>query len=122
MAELVVHPDPFDHSPFRTAARRMVGHLEIDDSPIPIELLVEGRSISRQDYLRLALMKYARKFSMIVVRHLNPVDVTTSLGTSCMHVRRVAVDEAFGVIEFANGLDGGLASELHTLKSGDDIR
>ena len=121
MAELVVHPDPFDHSPFRTAARRMVGHLEIDDSPIPIELLVEGRSISRQDYLRLALMKYARKFSMIVVRHLNPVDVTTPLGAGCMYVRRVTVDEALDVIEFADGVDGRLARKLNSLKTGDDL-
>ena len=27
--ELVVHPDPFNHSPFGTAASRMVSHLEV---------------------------------------------------------------------------------------------
>ena len=74
---LVVHPDPLNHPAFRTPARRMVSHLDIDGLPIAIQVVVEGRGVPRQDDLRLTLMKHGREFPMMVVRHLDAVDFTT---------------------------------------------
>ena len=67
-------------------------------------------------------MKHSRQLSVVVVRHLDTVNVTTPLGTGRMKVGRIAVDETLDMVEFADGADGGVAGDLHTLRSGDDFR